>query len=64
MSKIIVNLPIEWASHGTYRIKGTYKLLIDSESNFIEDWYAQFEEFSINSSTTSSHEYLKKIIKI
>lgn len=60
MSKIIVNLPIEWASHGTYRIKGTYKLLIDSESNFIEDWYAQFEEFSINSSTTSSHEYLKK----
>ena len=60
MSKIIVNLPIEWASHGTYRITGTYKLLIDNESNFIKDWYAQFEEFSINSSTTSSHEYLKQ----
>lgn len=59
MSKIIVNLPIEWKGSGTYRIKGTYKLLID-ELNSIEDWYAQFEEFSINSSTTSSHEYNKK----
>lgn len=60
MSKIIVDLPIEWASSRIYRIKGTYKLLIDTDSNFIKDWYAQFEEFSINSSTTSSHEYLKQ----
>ena len=55
MSRIIVNLPIEWTNSRLYRIKGMYKLLIDTESNFIEDWYAQFEEFSINSSTTHNH---------